>query len=337
MISRSEQLHSFPASKASTLIELVKHWDVSSAKLLDGLDLDETKLETPDYRLSIPTFRTLVDRARALTGEPGLGFYIGLYRRLTEYETLDFVATSASTLDEAIQFVVRHLPVVTTVLTFRLEVKGAVAAFIIDENAELGSIRDYIYFSLLTSIWKGFSLLTGKDLNETVHLVFPEPPYYSRFSNLMPETHFEQAVNQILFDASLLELPVAAPDRAALQSAHEQCERDFISLGFRRGIVERVRRALRKPGGFRSSEEVAAALHVSQRTLRRQLAAKSVNFSELLEQERREQALLLLDSSSHTLEEITEYVGYSSVSSFVRAFHRWTGMTPAEYKRLYRI
>jgi AraC-like DNA-binding protein len=332
--SSPETLHSLPISKATTLIELVKRWDVSADLLLEGLDLNESALADPDSRLSIPTLAALVDRARALTGEPGLGFYIGLYRRLLGYEALGLASRSVGALRDALEFVVQYAPIVTSAVTFKLNVEGSGAAFIIDENADFGSIRDYACFSLLMSLWPVARILTRTNLNETVHLAFPEPQYYSRFAHLMPKTRFDQPRTQILFDASLLPLPIIALDRPALMLAREQCEREFTALGFRQAIVERVRSVLPKPGGFRSLEEVAAALHASPRTLRRQLAAKRVGYFKILEHERREKALLLLRSSTLTLEEVSEYVGYATVSNFIRAFRRWTGETPAAYRRI---
>lgn len=334
MQSSPEQLHSFPASKALILIELVKRWDVSAAQLLYGQDLEEAALGNSDCRLSLSVFRALVARAQTLTREPGLGFYSGLHKRLSMYDSVDFAVSAVKTLGEALTLVVRYTPLITTAMSFRLQVEGATAALLIDENAELGVAREYSYFSLLTSVWPMAKFFIGKNPNESVCFAFPEPPYYSRFSHLMPETRFDQPQTQILLGASLLESPFVALDRASVTLAREQCERDLVALGFGQAIVERVRSALHKPDGFRSNEEVATALSISPRTLRRQLAAKHINFSELLEQERREKALLLLASSSYTLEDVTEYLGYSTVSSFVRAFRRWTGKTPTKYRHI---
>jgi AraC-like DNA-binding protein len=84
---------------------------------------------------------------------------------------------------------------------------------------------------------------------------------------------------------------------------------------------------------FRSLEQLAAHLDLSPRTLRRRLAADGVSFSALVDEGRRDKALRLLRSSRLPIERIARQLGYTSASTFVRAFHRWTGKTPVQYRR----
>ncbi len=75
---------------------------------------------------------------------------------------------------------------------------------------------------------------------------------------------------------------------------------------------------------------MATALHVSPRTLKRQLAAEGVSFSALIEKERRERATILLASPALSIKMVAERLGYSNVANFSRAFERWTGKSPGE-------
>jgi len=72
---------------------------------------------------------------------------------------------------------------------------------------------------------------------------------------------------------------------------------------------------------------------MSPRTLRRKLEAQETSLSSLLDQDRRDRALLLLRSPELSLAQVAERLGYRSVQSFEAAFRRWTGMTPAAYQR----
>jgi AraC-like DNA-binding protein len=82
-----------------------------------------------------------------------------------------------------------------------------------------------------------------------------------------------------------------------------------------------------------SLESIASQLELSPRTLRRRLAAEGVSFSTLVEQSRRDEALRLLRSSRLSVEDVARQLGYTNASTFVRAFHRWTGQTPKQYRR----
>ena len=125
-------------------------------------------------------------------------------------------------------------------------------------------------------------------------------------------------------------------DPVSRQIAYTELERSLgeIGVGADGEAVSRVRRlVLRSEGGIRSLEDVSSELGVSARTLKRRLAAAGVTYSDLLEDERREMAFLLLRSAEASLDAIAERLGYSDPSNFRRAFQRWTGVSPAAYRK----
>src|SRR5262249_36258820 len=137
-----------------------------------------------------------------------------------------------------------------------------------------------------------------------------------------------------VFDRAILDLPLVMADPASRRLAEDQCRRALDALGDAERLAPRVRALIaKKDGGVRSLEEVAAELGVSPRTLKRKLAAERLTYSALAEDERRERALLLLRSPELTLDRIAEELGYSDLANFTRAFRRWTGTTPAAYRR----
>jgi AraC-like DNA-binding protein len=331
-----QEEHSLPAYQTVQLVDIVKRWGVTQEELFLSSGVSAKETEDPDARIPLSIWAALVERARALTGEPGLGFYLGLQKRASAYGYLGMAATSAATLGEALDLVIRFSHVVTTALDLRLKKESGMASLVIDERADIGSAREVALVSLVVGLWQIANELTGRELPGMADLSLAEPAYFSRFSHLLPNVRFNQPVTQLVFDAALLELPLRKPDRVALLLAREQCERKLRELGFDAALVERVRRLLPKADGFRSLQELASTLHMSPRTLKRRLSAEGISFSALLDRERREKALLLLRSPELTLEQITERVGYSTVPNFVRAFRRWTGKTPAAFRRASR-
>jgi AraC-like DNA-binding protein len=123
-------------------------------------------------------------------------------------------------------------------------------------------------------------------------------------------------------------------DPAALQLARRQCERQLDAVSASGRLVKTVRRLLwDREGGVREPHEIAKAVHLSPRTLRRKLAMHGSSLSSLLSEERRERAMSLLRSSELSLEQIADMLAYGSVQNFTRAFRQWTGETPAAYRR----
>ena len=75
---------------------------------------------------------------------------------------------------------------------------------------------------------------------------------------------------------------------------------------------------------------------MSFRTLQRQLAREGASYSRIVTRVRQQMAQQLLEQSDQKLEDIARQLGYSNLPNFTRAFRRWTGITPGEYRRLHR-
>ncbi len=323
--------HSLPAAHVGYLVELAKRWHVAADALLADSGLDEASLRRPEQRVPIAVAVHLLERLRALTGEPALGLYLGLQMHVSAHGFLGFAALSAGTMREAVELSIRYLPIVTTALGLSLRVEGREASILVEENADFGSARDIVLLALLVGLARVGETMTGRDLPGHIELAVPATS--AAAERKLPHVRFGQPATRVVFDAALLSSPYKMADPVALQLAREQCERVLGSLGLDGRIAGRVSAALSAArSGFPSLDEVAAGLHVSGRTLKRQLAAEGVSFSALVEKERRERAILLLGSSSLSLKDVAERLGYSNAANFSRAFQRWTGTTPGEHR-----
>jgi AraC-like DNA-binding protein len=330
-----QQRHTVPASLALHLLELTGRWHIPAGELLSSIGLSERSLDNPLDRIPIETMCNLLERARLLTGEPGLVNYLGLQKRVSVYGYLGFAASSASTLREALELAARFGPMFSTAISIDLHVDGHAASLCFEEQVSLGPARDIVLISLLFGLQTIGSTLTGRqEAGAAVDLAIPQPDYHAKFAHLARGLRFAQPFNRLVIDARILDFPIVTADRMALQMARTLCERSLDELGFDTCLTDRVRRLLANDdNGFRSLEQVAARIHLSPRTLKRRLASQGLSFSALVDRERREKAMVLLRSSRLSIDDVAERLDYSTASTFVRAFHRWTGTTPAAYRR----
>jgi AraC-like DNA-binding protein len=326
-------VHTLPGSQVLQLVDVLAYWSIDTSELLAGTGLSARGLEEPQARVSVDDFNRIVTRARKLTGEPALGIFMGLRRRVTMYGYLGFAAMSASTLREALELTVLFSSTISTAVKLSLHVDGERAALRVEECYDVGDCRDVAVLALILGLGQIGKALTGRELAGEVHVAIAKPQYFDRFQEVLKRLRFDQPVTQLVFHAGLLDLPLKTPDRAGLRLAREQCERALRELRLDGGIVERVRALIPSDDGFRSLEEVSANMRLSSRTLKRRLASQGVSFSTLSDQERRQRAFALVGSSTLPLLAIAERLGYSSVPNFARAFRRWTGQTPAAYRR----
>jgi AraC-like DNA-binding protein len=80
-------------------------------------------------------------------------------------------------------------------------------------------------------------------------------------------------------------------------------------------------------------DAVAAALHMSPRTLQRRLEQSGTRYSEVLDDVREAQARAWLSDRTLSLGEIGYRLGFSDLATFSRAFKRWTGKPPGTWRR----
>jgi AraC-like DNA-binding protein len=327
--------HTFPASLGLYLAELVKRWDVTTEDLLEGSRVRPEALRDLRARFSTRQVVAVLERARRLTGEPALGLYLGMQLRVSALGSLGMAILSAPTVREAIELGIEFMPIVTTALGLRLRIEGREASLIIEERADFGAARDILLLAVLTSLWRIGKRMTGEPMNGYADLAMPEPPYFVRASQVGGNIRFNQSVTRLVFDASYLALPYKMHDPVALQFARRECAEALDSLAGTNRTAARVRELINaKRACLPSVVQVAAALHLSPRTLKRLLAAEGTSFSLLVQEERRERAMLLLRSRSLSIKDVARSVGYSNVMNFTRAFHRWTGTTPGEHRQL---
>ncbi|MDH5672352.1 MAG: AraC family transcriptional regulator [Myxococcales bacterium] len=326
----------FPAGQALQLVELAKRWGITPEGLLGPFGLSEAQLAEPGVRIAFETLVELTVRTRDLTGEPGLGIYLGLQKHVSAYGFVGFAAMSAATVGEALLQAVELGPSHSTAVGLTLRVEGETAALVVEEHRDMAPIRDVALLSMFVGFRQMTRDLTGRNPGGSVELQIPEPPYFRRFAHVLPEARFDQPLTQLLLPAAALEVPLVRPDKAALNLAREQCLRRLAELGFEGSLPGRVRRALFDGEDLRNIEQVASRLGMSTRTLKRRLAEHGSTFTDLLQEERRLRALHLLRATELTLEEISEQLGYASATSLARAFTRWTGKSPAVYRRQVR-
>jgi AraC-like DNA-binding protein len=82
----------------------------------------------------------------------------------------------------------------------------------------------------------------------------------------------------------------------------------------------------------RSAEDLARLLHVSARTLHRQLKEEGASLQQLKDEVRRDRAADLLYRTDRPLKQIAQAVGFRSEKSFIRAFRQWTGASPSAFR-----
>ena len=121
---------------------------------------------------------------------------------------------------------------------------------------------------------------------------------------------------------------------ATLEQEWRSSARPTSSSNPHPGVGAMVRAVvLRDPQAPVSLAALAADRHVDPRTLRRQLAAEGTSFREVVDRARTDVAVELLVVAGLPIRTVSQRLGFTDPNNFIRAFKRWTGLTPAAYRQ----
>jgi AraC-like DNA-binding protein len=140
--------------------------------------------------------------------------------------------------------------------------------------------------------------------------------------------------NALVFKREILDAPIQHANVDLWPAFEQQLQSDLTKLAELDGLKARVKQLLAERIGQSSVglADTARALHMSESTLRRRLAEEGTTYSDLLEELRRELALRHVHDRRLAVGEIAFLLGFATQSAFGKAFRRWSGSSPLEYR-----
>ena len=330
--------HSLPVVYALFVADAMSGWDVSPEALLSEFGLTREMLLEPNRRITLTDFNALITRARDMTQEIGLAIHLGQRMQVSLHGFVGFAAMTANNVREALSIAERFICMISTVLSLRLEEGPDEATLHIILHTDLQPFREAAIIALIFGFVHMGQSVTGQVLRGAADVEFNEPPYLAPILHMIPgKVRFNQLLNCIHFPRAYLDLPLTMANPVASQLALSQCEQELQRFGLDQPFVAQIKALMFDDrSGFQTLERVAQRMHMSERTLKRQLAAQGASYSELVDEARRQMAVDLLLQDDIGLEAIAETLGYSDLANFSRAFKRWVGQTPSAWRKARR-
>ncbi|HKP62805.1 MAG TPA: AraC family transcriptional regulator ligand-binding domain-containing protein [Polyangiales bacterium] len=164
----------------------------------------------------------------------------------------------------------------------------------------------------------------------------PPPSDAARFSEeLRCPVQFNAPETSLAVQRSVFDRPLRRPDPSLYAYLERHARALESQLRDTQGIAERVRQCLveRLRDGEPEQREIARLLGLHERTLQRRLRAEQTSFAQLLDDVRSELARMYLSDAQLAVFEVAYLLGFSEPSAFNRAFRRWTGTSPRDYRR----
>ncbi|MWK54353.1 helix-turn-helix domain-containing protein [Pseudomonas otitidis] len=310
--------------------------------LLDQYGLDAARLAEPRGRLSIPRYMRLGHAASQLLDEPALGLAMGRLGRFSQLGLAGVTAEQAPNVREAARALTRFEPLYAQNYrgqsSFHEDASGAWLRFY--SISPYNAYNRFVVDSVLASWACQLGHLAGQALQpERVEIEFPAPTYAECYGELFGcPVEFGAATNQLRLSRATLALRNPAHCPSTWRQLLELCERELEHMTRTRSLRERIAQLLgpllhgREP----DLEEVAARLQLPTWTLRRKLAEEGTQFRSILNDTRRDLAMAYIRDTELAFGEIAYLLGFASAEAFQRAFKRWSGSTPGEFRRAQR-
>ncbi len=306
---------------------------LDAAAALASAQIAPQDLARPGARVTAAQFEALSAHAMQELDDEALGWF---NRRLPwgSYGMLCRASLTAPNLGVALSRWCRHHRLLVDDVLLQLHVEDGVARVCIEERRDLGSLREFCLVSCLRFLlgYASWAIDSRLPLLQA-DFPFPAPPHAEAYPLMFPaRVQFGARQAGYRFDAQYLALPLVR-DEAALRSMLRRAL-PLTVLPYRRDrlLGQRVRELLRTHAQASTAEAMAGLLHVSSRTLHRQLQAEGLSLQGLKDEVRHRQAVEHLRRSTRSIKQIALSVGFRNEKSFARAFRQWTGMAPGAFR-----
>jgi AraC-like DNA-binding protein len=303
-----------------------------SAALLADAGFDPKSLENPTARFPLTQTARLWKIAVAATDDPAFGIKVASHIKQTTFHALSYGLSASSTLKEAFERVQRYCHVASDAIEYEFSRNGAEYYFVIEPVAE---VADESVDALVAAYLRMCRSFIGHDYSPLrIEFRRARPARIEDFQSLLrAPLQFGAMRTRLVFDSDAIERPLDGGN-PELARHNDLIALQYLSQFERDNLQWRVRDALtqRLPQGEPSQEDVAELLNMSPRTLQRRLRDEGITYKEILDETRRVLALAYLSAPRHSVSEVTYLMGFSAGSSFTRAFRRWTGQSPSDWR-----
>jgi AraC-like DNA-binding protein len=313
--------------------------------------LDARGLAAPQCRARLARWRedgriTVVEWASCLYliqqdyPAPALGLEIGEFMEPEHAGVLAYLGLSCDTVGELMAQLMRFHPLMWQGFDVRMEEQAdSLTIFWTPLQATPPAFLDLArlgYETGIAGILRMLRTLCGADHSPQAVTLLGAPPAqtapYRAFFGC--PVSFSDRTSSMTFSRALLQQPLAARDTVLhrLLARQTSARQRAISAGdrFLTDFQRALGQALGK--GTPSVERVAADLAMSRATLQRRLQDRGLTFQQALDNTRFEMARMYLEDPRVSLAEVAQLLSFSEQSAFTRAFRRWSGRTPGEFR-----
>lgn len=317
------------------LLGAVERAGGSRARFFERAGIDPRAIEDSELRLAAADYLRALDAALEVSGDPALGLHMGEQARSVMFDVLGPLVERAATLRQSIETAGRYSRLMAVGHEPELREEGERALIRFPSlRGDFPAVRVTAEFALAAQL-PMLRLFAGEHARPTqVDFAYPAPAYVDEYTRIFGDgARFDRPCTQLEFPRAWLDKPqlYQSPELYALLKS--EADKNLGRLERETTLGERIERVLAKHGAQRvTMDDVARELDTSARSLRRRMRAEGVSYAELVTRNLAGTARRLLAQPGASIQETAYRMGFATPAAFHRAFKRWTGMTPKQYR-----
>lgn len=333
--NHSHEVH-LPRHYLRNLLDLVQSRGGDPVAVLAEAGLAADAAQQPDAPLSWPQFQAIILQSCQQSKEPALGLYLGSQLTITTHGLLGLAAMSSRNLQEALELICQYTVVRSPLVTLSMQLHKKQLHLNLSEAQPLGAVRQFVVEAFVVALHAMLDFVSGHQYRLLqVQFGFPQPAYSALYQAFLPcPLAFDQPMHRLVIDRQ--DLAIASPwaDPQLKTQMTSQCEQELQRWQQQQSTAGLVQQMLaRTKGRLPGIEQVAHEFAMSGRTLRRRLADEQTSYQQLVEDWRQRMACHYLASTRLAVQQIAYLLGYADPANFGRAFRRYHGLTPRQYRQ----
>ncbi len=318
------------------LARYVETQGIAVKDLLAGSVIHPRDLDNPDIFITPEQELAVMRRIITLVPEAGIGLIIGEKYHVAVQGKLGAAAICSYNGLEAVTMFFRYIALTLTYFQYELTVKDHLAYIKARELIDLKDLRVFACEREFVSICRIVSDVARAPVSPNeIRLAYPKPAYADYYEEVFHcPVRFNAREHMFIFDDKLLSMPLPMSDPIAKKTYEQECRQLCQRLKVKETMTDQVRQEiLFKEKRFPSFTELSRHLNISPRTLRRRLMDEKTSFKSIVKDIRKKKAIDLLKTTNLPVEHIATELGYSDLSNFYRAFKKWTGKNPGDFRK----
>ena len=306
---------------------------IDSARVFRAAGIPTELSTDPMSRLPTADVTRLYRACVEVTHNPYFGLTVARFIQISTLHALGYGLAASATLMDFCRRLERYFRLVSQVADVRLTEADGKVFLRFERLVEVCAETEDAFFGFLVLTMR---LMYRPDFNPVrVDFIRPLPLEGAEpFEKLMrAPVSFRNPIGQLVFDRDdlLQPLPGSCPE---LAQVNDSIAINYLARLDKNDVVTAVTRKIVEllADGDCDRDRVASALCMSPSTLQVKLLQRGTNFQQLLDDIRKELGCSYVQQPARSVTEITFLLGFANTSNFTRAFKRWTGMSPTEFR-----